>query len=60
MYFEATICLRNVELCFTHFGLSQLGDDSTTQQSTPIGVVGLSGGVSVSVCGVRTVFLFVS
>jgi hypothetical protein len=45
--FDSMMCLHNVELCFTHFGLSQLGDGSNAQRLTPVGVVGLSGGVSL-------------
>ena len=55
--FASMMRLHNVELCFTHFGLSQLGDDSTTQRLAPVGVVGLSGGVSsISLGEVRSKF----
>ena len=55
--FASMMRLHNVELCFTHFGLSQLGDGSTAQRLTPVGVVGLSGGVSsISLGAVRSMF----
>jgi hypothetical protein len=55
--FDSMMCLHNVELCFTHFGLSQLGDGSNAQRLTPVGVVGLSGGVSsISLGQVRSIF----
>ena len=55
--FDSMMRLHNVELCFTHFGLSQLGDGSTAQRLTPVGVVGLSGGVSsISLGAVRSMF----
>ena len=56
--FDSMMCLHNVELCFTHFGLSQLGDGKeVVQRLTPVGVVGLSGGVSsISLGQVRSIF----
>jgi hypothetical protein len=57
--FDSIMRLHYVELCFTHFGLSQLGDGSTAQRLTPVGVVGLSGGVSsISLGEVRSKFVF--
>jgi hypothetical protein len=58
---DSMMRLHNVELCFTHSFLSQLGDDSTTSRLTPVGVVGLSGGVSsISVGGVCFMFGFIA
>ena len=55
--FDSMMRLHNVELCFTHFGLSQLGDGSTAQRLSPVGVSGLSGGVSsISLGAVRPMF----
>jgi hypothetical protein len=57
--FASLMRLHNVELCFTHFGLSQLGDDSTTSRLTPVGVSGLSvGASSISLGVVRPMFGF--
>jgi hypothetical protein len=54
--FDSMMCLHTVELCFTHFGLSQLGDGSTAQRLTPVGVSGLSGDASsISLGGVRLI-----
>jgi hypothetical protein len=56
--FDSMMHLHNVELCFTHFGLSQLGDGKeVVQRLTPVGVSGLSSGVSsISLGGVRYMF----
>ena len=58
--FDSMMHLHNVELCFTHFGLSQLGDGKeVVQRLTPVGVSGLSGGVSlISLGAVRPMFGF--
>ncbi len=55
--FASMMRLHNVELCFTHFGLSQLGIGSTANQwaPVPVSVSGLSSGVSsISLGAVRS------
>ena len=55
--FESMMRLRNVTLCFTLLDLSQIGDNSRSQQFTPVNVFGLSSGVaSISLGAVRPMF----
>ena len=57
--FASMMRLHNVELCFTHFGLSQLGDNTYEQRLVPVAVSGLSGGASsISLGAVRPMFGF--
>ena len=57
--FASLMRLHNVELCLTHFGLSQLGDNTNVRRLVPVAVSGLSGGVSsISLGAVRPMFGF--
>ena len=57
LFFDSMMRLYNVELCFTHFGLSQLGDNTNAQRLVPVAVSSLSVGVSsISLGLVRPMF----